>query len=223
MGPGGPLRSYGRIKCRSLKPNQERLLQHLAPRLALPLGPIDLARLFPGARAYVLEIGFGSGEHVLSRARAEQDCGFIGVEPFLNGLASCLRGIEEAGLTNVRLHQGDARDVLARLPDAALAHIYVLFPDPWPKTRHWKRRLIQAETLQEIARVLIRGGELRFATDWADYAAWTLALLLQEPKLEWLAQSAPDWRLPWPGHSPTRYQAKQLGDCAPIWLRAGKR
>ena len=222
-GPGGPLRSYGRIKSRGLKPNQERLLQHVAPKLALAPGPIDPARLFTDARAYVLEIGFGSGEHILARARAEQECGFIGVEPFLNGLASCLRGIEEAGLTNVRLHQGDARDVLARLPDAALAHVYVLFPDPWPKTRHWKRRLIQAETLQEIARVLIRGGELRFATDWADYAAWTLALLLKEQKLEWLAQSAPDWRLPWPGHSPTRYQAKQLGDCAPIWLRAGKR
>lgn len=223
MEPGGPLRSFGRIKSRALKPNQVRLLRDLAPRLALGPGRLDPVEIFPAARAYVLEIGFGSGEHLIARAKAEPDRGFIGVEPFLNGLASCLRGVEEAGLNNVRLHQGDAREVLARLPDACLAYIYVLFPDPWPKARHWKRRLIQAEVLADMARALTPGGEWRFATDWADYAAWTLDLLLREPKLEWLAQSASDWRFPWPGHSPTRYQAKQLGDCAPVWLRAVKR
>lgn len=215
-----PLRSYGRIKARTLKPNQERLLAELLPRLALPAGPINPAALFPKAQAAVLEIGFGAGEHLIGQAQQRPDWGFIGVEPFLNGVAACLRGQEAAGLANVRLVQGDARDLLARLPEASLARVYVLFPDPWPKTRHWKRRLLQAESLAEIARVLRPGGEFFFATDWAHYAAWTLELITREPRLAWLAERAQDWRTPWPDHVPTRYQLKQLGDCAPIWLRA---
>jgi len=215
-----PVRSYGRIKARPLKPSQERALTALAPRFALPDGALAPDALFPLSDARVLEIGFGAGEHLLAQAAAHPAHGFIGVEPFLNGVASCLRDLEAAGLSNVRVHQGDAREVLERCPDGAFTRVYVLFPDPWPKTRHWKRRLIQAGTLAAIARVLAPGGELRFATDWADYAAWTLALLQREPRLEWLAQRAADWREPWPGHTPTRYQQKQLGDCAPVWLRA---
>lgn len=218
-----PLRSYGRIKSRSLKPNQARLLSELAPQIALPAGRLEPATLFPTAKALALEIGFGSGEHLIARAQAAPKCGFIGVEPYLNGMASCMAGIAQTGISNARIEQGDAREVLARLPDACLETVYILFPDPWPKARHWKRRLIQPEVLAAIARVLVPGGEMRFATDWAHYGAWTLELLLREPKLEWLAQSAKDWREPWPGHSPTRYQLKGLGDCPPLWLRAAKR
>lgn len=218
-----PLRSFGRIKARPLKPSQELALAAFAARFALPDGPLDPQALFPGKTAIALEIGFGAGEHLAAQAGARPDWGFIGVEPFLNGVASCLRTLGAAELSNVRVHQGDAREVLARLPCASLARVYVLFPDPWPKARHWKRRLLQADTVADLARVLTPGGELRFATDWAHYAAWTLERITRESQLRWLAERAEDWRAPWPGHTPTRYQQKQLGDCPPIWLRAEKR
>jgi tRNA (guanine-N7-)-methyltransferase len=166
----------------------------------------------------VLEIGFGGGEHLVAQAAAHPELRFIGVEPFLNGVASCLRHIEESGVQNVRLHHGDARDVLARLPDASLDRVDILFPDPWPKTRHWKRRLIQDEFVAELARVLKAGGEVRFATDWKHYAAWTLEIFARDLRLSWKAERAADWRLPWPGHVTTRYELKRLGDCAPIFL-----
>jgi len=167
----------------------------------------------------VLEIGFGGGEHLVAQADAHPDARFIGVEPFLNGVASCLRHIEESGVTNIRLHQGDARDVIARLPDASLDLAYILFPDPWPKTRHHKRRLIQPEFLDQLARVMKPRAELRFATDWAQYAAWTLEHITRDPRFTWTAECADDWRKPWPGHVTTRYEKKKLGDCPPIWLR----
>ncbi|MBI1251961.1 MAG: tRNA (guanosine(46)-N7)-methyltransferase TrmB [Alphaproteobacteria bacterium] len=219
-----PLRSYGRIKARTLKPRQAALLETLLPKLALPAdGPIDLDALFSGApggaRDVVLEIGFGGGEHLVAQASAHPGTGFIGVEPFLNGVASCLRHIEEAGVQNVRLHQGDARDLLARLPDARLNRVDILFPDPWPKQRHWKRRLIQRDVVWAFARVLKPGGEVRFATDWAHYAGWTMEMFHTEPQLRWLAERPVDWRRPWPGHAPTRYEEKRLGDIAPIFLR----
>ncbi len=167
----------------------------------------------------ILEIGFGGGEHLVAQAAAHPEVRFIGVEPFLNGIASCLRHIEASGAANIRLHQGDARDVIARLPDACLDLVHILFPDPWPKTRHWKRRLVQREFLDELARVLKPGGEVRFATDWAHYAAWTLELFTRDPRFTWAAERAADWRGSWPGHVPTRYELKRLGDCAPVWLR----
>jgi tRNA (guanine-N7-)-methyltransferase len=172
-----------------------------------------------GRGGVVLEIGFGGGEHLVAQAAAHPDARFIGVEPFLNGVASCLRHIEESGVANVRLHQGDARDVLARLPDVSLDLVYILFPDPWPKKRHWKRRLIQQAFVAELARVLKLGAEVRFATDWAGYAAWTLEAFTRSPHFTWTAECAADWRAPWPGHTPTRYEQKRLGDCAPVWLR----
>jgi len=214
------LRSYGRIKARALKPRQAALIETLLPRIAVPDGPIDLATLFPHAAGGVtLEIGFGAGEHLVRRASESPDAGFIGVEPFLNGVGACLAKIDEAGLANVRLHAGDARDVLAQLPTGALDMVYILFPDPWPKARHHKRRLIQPTFLAELARVMKPGAEARFATDWADYAEWTLAAFLNEPRFAWLAERADDWRAAWPGHAVTRYEEKRLGDCAPIWLR----
>ncbi|MGE0530968.1 MAG: tRNA (guanosine(46)-N7)-methyltransferase TrmB [Hyphomonadaceae bacterium] len=167
-----------------------------------------------------MEIGFGGGEHLVAQATAHPDTRFIGVEPFLNGVASCLRHIEKSNAQNIRLHNGDARDVIARLPDGSLDLVYILFPDPWPKTRHHKRRLIQPEFLDDLARVMKPGAELRFATDWANYAAWTLEHLTRHPHFSWLAERAIDWRLPWLGHVTTRYEAKELGDCAPVWLRS---
>jgi len=232
-----PLRTYGRIKARTLKPRQAGLMETLLPHLALPEGegPLDLDTLFevpekglsslaprpvaPVAKGLVLEIGFGGGEHLVAQAAAHPSTRFIGVEPFLNGVASCLRHVEEANVANVRIHNGDARDVVARLPDASLDLCYILFPDPWPKARHHKRRLIQPEFLGELARVLKPGAEMRFATDWANYAEWTLEHVSRDARFAWLAERAEDWRNPWPGHVTTRYEAKKLGDCAPIWLR----
>jgi tRNA (guanine-N7-)-methyltransferase len=172
-----------------------------------------------GRGELILEIGFGGGEHLVAQASAHPETRYIGVEPFLNGVASCLRHIEEANAQNIRLHQGDVRDVIVRLPDASLDRVYVLFPDPWPKTRHHKRRLIQPEFLDELARVMKPGAELRFATDWANYASWTLEHFTQDARFTWTAERAEDWRKPWPSHVTTRYEAKKLGDCAPVWLR----
>ncbi|MBX9746535.1 MAG: tRNA (guanosine(46)-N7)-methyltransferase TrmB, partial [Hyphomonadaceae bacterium] len=157
--------------------------------------------------------------HLVAQATAHPSTRFIGVEPFLNGVASCLRHVEEANVGNVRIHNGDARDVIARLPDAALDLCYILFPDPWPKARHHKRRLIQAEFLDELARVLKPSAEVRFATDWANYAEWTLEHFMRDGRFAWTAERAEDWRNAWQGHVTTRYEAKKLGDCAPIWLR----
>ncbi|HYD87356.1 MAG TPA: tRNA (guanosine(46)-N7)-methyltransferase TrmB [Vitreimonas sp.] len=251
MDENRPLRTYGRIKARTLKPRQAGLVEALLPHLAVPEeGAIDVDELFspppcgagPGVgvtaassqnaalippsqpspargEGLILEIGFGGGEHLVAQAVAHPDARFIGVEPFLNGVASCLRHIEESGAQNIRLHQGDARDVIARLPDGSLDLAYILFPDPWPKTRHHKRRLIQPEFLSELARVMKPGAEMRFATDWANYASWTLEHFTRDPRFVWTAERAEDWRTPWPGHATTRYEAKRLGDCAPVWLR----
>jgi tRNA (guanine-N7-)-methyltransferase len=250
-----PLRTYGRIKARTLKPRQAGLMDTLLPHLAVPEeGEVDLDALFgasllpcgegtgdegrsndpapgqltaphpptpspQGRGGVVLEIGFGGGEHLVAQASGHPAHRFIGVEPFLNGVASCLRHIEESGAQNIRIHNGDARGVMARLPDASLDLCYILFPDPWPKARHHKRRLIQPEFLSELARVLKPGCEVRFATDWANYASWTLEQFSRDARFAWLAERAQDWRTPWPGHVTTRYEAKKLGDCAPIWLR----
>lgn len=222
----GPMRSFGRIKSRTLKPRQAALMQTLLPQISLPdprAAALDPKALAPAARAVWLEIGFGGGEHLASQAAKHADTLIIGCEPFLNGVASALRHIEDGGLTNVRLWAGDAREVLAALPDASLERVFILFPDPWPKTRHHKRRLVQAETAAELARVLQPGGRLRFVTDWKDYAAWALERITREPRLEWLAETASDWRDAPADHLRTRYQDKLLGDTAPIFLEFARR
>ena len=214
-----PLRTYGRIKSRSLKPRQEALMESFLPRIALPAeGPIDPAALMPGAMQTWLEIGFGGGEHMAGQAARHPEVLILGAEPFLNGVGSALRHIQEMGVENVRVHFGDARDVAARLPDACLTRVIILFPDPWPKARHQKRRLVQDETVAEFARLLKPGGRLRFATDWADYADYALIRLRRSPHFRWLARRAADWRAPPADHITTRYQEKRLGDCEPIWL-----
>jgi tRNA (guanine-N7-)-methyltransferase len=223
-GPGAlPPRLHGRSRGRPLSARQQALVDDLLPRLALPDGadgaPLDPAALFAPPPAEVwLEIGFGGGEHLVAQAGRRPDVGLIGVEPFLDGVAKALTAIDALGLGNVRLAREDARGVVARLPDASLARVFVLFPDPWPKARHHKRRLIQPAFASELARVLKPGGRLRFATDWADYATQALLALRGEGRLRWTARRADDWRLPPADHVTTRYQEKRLGDCAPMFF-----
>jgi tRNA (guanine-N7-)-methyltransferase len=216
--PHPPLRSYGRLKSRTIKPRQAALMDTLLPAIRAPLAPFEPRSLMPGAAEAWLEIGFGGGEHLAAQAARRPDVLFIGAEPFQNGVASALRHIDEAGLTNVRIHDGDARDLLARLPDASLERVFILFPDPWPKARHNKRRLLQADTAAELARVLKVGGRLRFASDWADYVNWSLERLIATPGLSWAGEQAADWRTPPADHVTTRYEEKRLGDCAPAFL-----
>jgi tRNA (guanine-N7-)-methyltransferase len=213
-----PLRSYGRLKTRTIKPRQAALMETLLPRLRPPAEPFDPGALMPGAAEVWLEIGFGGGEHMAAQAARAPDVLILGAEPFQNGVASALRHIDEAHLTNVRVLDGDARELMAHLPDACLARIFVLFPDPWPKSRHNKRRIVQPETVAEFARLLKPDGKLRFASDWADYVDWSLLRIAASPAFRWTAGRADDWRTPPADHITTRYEEKRLGDCAPVFL-----
>ena len=216
--PHPPLRSYGRLKTRTIKPRQAALMESLLPGLRPPTGPFDPRALMPAAAEVWLEIGFGGGEHMAAQAGLHRDVLILGAEPFQNGVASALRHIDEAGLTNVRVLDGDARALMADLPAASLARIYVLFPDPWPKARHNKRRIVQAETVAEFARLLKPGGRLRFASDVAHYVDWALEKITANPTFTWTAEQASDWRAPPADHITTRYEEKRLGDCAPVFL-----
>jgi tRNA (guanine-N7-)-methyltransferase len=213
-----PLRSYGRLKTRTIKPRQAALVENLLPSLRPPAGPFDPRTLKPDAKEIWLEIGFGGGEHMAAQAALRPELLVIGAEPFQNGVASALRHIDEQALDNVRVHDGDARDLMARLPDASLDRVFILFPDPWPKTRHNKRRIVQAETVAELARLLKPGGRLRFASDWADYVDWTLERFVRSPAFRWTAEAAAGWRVPPADHLTTRYEEKRLGDCDPVFL-----
>ena len=202
---------FGRRKGHALRPRQAALFDTLLPRLALDLAaapPPDLRALFPAVDELRLEIGFGGGEHLIAEAERHPRTGFVGSEPFVNGMAKALALIDERKLSNIRLHHGDASELIAWLPSGAFTRVDLLYPDPWPKRRHWKRRFVQDESVAAIARLLRPGGEFRFATDIADYAAWTLLRLLRSPEFSWTAQRADDWREPWPGFSGTRYEAK---------------
>src|SRR5580700_619120 len=182
---------FGRRKGHKLRNRQAELLTSLLPRLALDIArpvPRELAELFPSPVSEVqLEIGFGGGENLVAQAAARPAHGFIGVEPFVNGMAKALAAIEDTDLENIRLHFDEADGLMKWLPDGSLARIELVHPDPWPKRRHWKRR---------------------FVTDISDYAAWTLQRFLRSPDFEWTAQCADDWRRPWPEFSGTRYHAK---------------
>lgn len=193
----------------------------LLPAIAVPdpkAGAVDPRALMPDAKEVWLEIGFGGGEHMAAQAGRRPDALVIGCEPFLNGVASALRHVEEGDLKNVRIHADDARDLVDALPDASVDRVLILFPDPWHKARHNKRRLIQDETAQAFVRILKPGGRLRFVTDWKDYADWALERLGRTPGLRWLADEADDWRVAPSDHVVTRYEEKKLGDTPPIFL-----
>lgn len=197
-------------------------METLLPRVSVPLDdevPLDPAELFePGTKDIWLEIGFGGGEHLVFQAGQNRDTGLIGCEPFINGVAKLLAEIETQELSNVRVLSDDARFLLERLKPESLSRIFILYPDPWPKKRHNKRRFINPETLSGIARALRPGGQLRFASDIPDYVGWTLVRILRHNRerahgagsLEWLADSPADWRKApedWPG---TRYEEKAI-------------
>jgi tRNA (guanine-N7-)-methyltransferase len=214
---------FGRRKGHRLRPHQAALLDTLLPRLAVDLAepaPADLSRLFPVPVDEVrLEIGFGGGEHLIGEAERHPRTGFIGVEPFVNGMAKALAAIEARNLANVRLHFDDAVLLLGWLPSGSLARVDLIYPDPWPKRRHWKRRFVQDRSVAAIARVLRSGGEFRFVTDIPDYAAWTLERLLRSSDFTWTAERADDWRRPWAGFASTRYEAKaQRAGRVPCYL-----
>ncbi len=213
-----PLRSFGRIRGRTIKPRQAALMQTLLPNISLATTPFDPLTLMPDATAIWLEIGFGGGEHLATQAARHPERLLLGAEPFINGVASALRHIDEQGLKNVRLWAGDARELMGNLPDACLERLYLLFPDPWPKLRHHKRRIVDPAFVAEAARVLKPGGAFRSATDWADYANQMLEQLTKSSDFAWSAVRSADWMLAPADHVPTRYEEKRLGDCAPIWL-----
>ena len=206
------LRSFGRRRGRKLSDRQtglfEILLPTLQPDLAVP-APTRIAALFgPDARDVWLEIGFGGGEHLLWQAQHNPDVGFIGCEPFAEGVVKVLTGIEDHGLTNIRVWPDDARAVLRWLPPASIARAFVLFPDPWPKKKHQKRRLLSAATLTLISRALKPGGTLRIATDIPDYVRTIFMAVARVPELRWTARDASDWchrPSDWPQ---TRYEQK---------------
>ena len=205
---------YGRRKGKPLSARREGLMATLYPALAIDLAaapPADAASLFRvPVDTVCLEIGFGGGEHLIHEATAAPRIGFLGVEPFLAGMAKAVAAVAETGLRNLRLFDGDAAHLLDWLPPASLSRVDLLYPDPWPKRRHWKRRFVNPANLDRLARVLRPGGLFRLASDIDSYVAWTLLHLLKRPDFEWTAERADDRRLPFPGWPGTRYEAKAL-------------
>lgn len=217
--------TYGRRRGRPLKPKGKALLATVLPGLevALPAAGGLLApdRLFGREPERLwLEIGFGAGEHLAWQASHHPECDFLGAEVFLEGIAALLGRIEQNRLRNIRIHQGDARDLLDALAPASLARVFILFPDPWPKRRHHKRRLLQPEFLDSLATLMADGAELRLATDHAAYLRWMLQRLTCHPAYQWLAQRPGDWRErpdDWPA---SRYEIKALAEGRrPAFLR----
>ena len=220
---------YGRRKGKTLKVPQAAALSELLPVLKLDLkspAPDPFESLWPKPVSAVrLEIGFGGGEHLLHRARMFPDTGFIGVEPFVNSMAKLLGNLEIEGLDDIRLYDDDATQVLDWLPDACIDQIDLLYPDPWPKKKHWKRRFVSKVNLDRFARVLKPGGRFCFASDIDTYINWTLGHIVDHSGFEWTACKAADWREPWQGWPGTRYEAKAIREgrtpCYLEFLRAG--
>ena len=219
-------RLYGRSSGHKLRPAQQQLIDTLLPAIAVPAdGEVNAQRLFGDAKGHRrplhLEIGFGSGEHLAARADLLPDHGFIGCEPFINGVAATLAHIRDRHLANVRIWRGDALDVLRRVPDGALSFVYLLHPDPWPKARHSKRRMINDGPLELIAAKLRPGGELRVATDHPTYLEWALMVMQRHSaRFEWLAGRPSDFLEPPGGWIETRYGAKSRREGRrPYYLR----
>ena len=203
---------YGRRQGKRLRPKQAAGISGTLPNLQIDCsGPVRPDRLFAADKtAYWLEIGFGGGEHLINNARLHPDIGHLGCEPFINGMAKLVLLIEQEGIDAIRLHNDDAVQLLDQLPDASLDRVYLLYPDPWPKRRHNKRRFVSDDNLSRIARVLKPGGEFRFASDIDHYVGWTLARILRSPDFVWTAEQPDDWRLPWANWPSTRYEAKAI-------------
>ena len=224
--PGDPTtinRLYGRAKGKPLRAGQQALVDHLLPQIAVPEeGEITAERLFGQPCALHFEIGFGGGEHMAARADMLPDHGFIGAEPFLNGVAQALTHVSgdngaHPPLGNVRIHHGDALEVLRRIPDGSLSFLYLLHPDPWPKARHAKRRFVNAGPLKLVAAKLRPGGEFRIATDHVGYMRHALAVMQNQPDFEWTAETPDDWeRIPadWPD---TRFAEKARALGHSVW------
>lgn len=212
------LTSFGRNRGRALRPHQQHLVDALLPRLQVGIGELENWRteegknLFPQFSSIALEIGFGGGEHLLAQAEHHPETLFIGAEPFINGVAKCLVGIEKLDLKNIRLFTNDARQLLLSLPDGCLDSVFILFPDPWPKSKHHKRRLINHETLAMLARVHKPGGRLLIATDHKDYSVWILEHLLSTPHYRWTAEKAADFEQPPADWTQTKYQRKTTAE-----------
>lgn len=212
-------RLFGRALGKPLSARQQGLVDNLLPTITLPEdGVVDPVEIFPDMSERTLEIGFGGGEHLSGQARLRPDHGYIGIEPFMNGVAKALTQIDEEGLKNVRIWRGDARDMLPRFTSQSLDQIFLLFPDPWHKKRHAKRRFVQARTRDDFARLLKPGGRLRIATDVKSYADHCMIEFCEDERFDWQAKSAASWRNPPADHLKTRYEAKNLGDCLPVFM-----
>jgi len=210
---------FGRLKGKRLRAGQEALIETLLPRLRVDPGHDPREAFGRMVSNLWLEIGFGGGEHLAAQARAYPDIGFIGCEPFVNGVAKILSVINRERLGNIRIWDRDATELIPLLPPASIDRAYLLYPDPWPKRRQRKRRFLSDETLDTLARVLRLGAELRFATDIDDYAGWALARVLRSAHFIWTAERLDEWRKPWPDWPGTRYEAKAVRDGrAPIYL-----
>jgi tRNA (guanine-N7-)-methyltransferase len=207
---GEPRAFFGRRSGKRLHRGQDALYRDVLPRLSITLGegPLDLEVLFPGKARRVIEIGYGGGEHLVRLAAAAPDTGFIGCEGVSGGIAKLVQAIDAERFDNIRLYTDDALKLIQKLPDASLDAAYLLYPDPWPKTRHHKRRFISPTTLRELARVLKPRAPFRFATDIEDYATWTLAHIVRAPQFEFAPERPGVWHEPSPGWVPTRYEQK---------------
>lgn len=206
---------YGRRKGKRLKSTRQRLIDVLLPKLLITPPEegemLDLPALFgEDKRAYQLEVGFGNGEHIAAQAEAHPDVGFIGAEPFINGVGALLMLIEEKGLTNIRILTDDVRQLLPAIPPRSLERVWVLFPDPWPKARHARRRFVNVAVLDVLAGLMPDGAELRVASDDKVYVRWSLIQATNHPLFRWTAEKPEDWRHRWADGFPTRYEAKQI-------------
>lgn len=217
---GAPWRNfYGRRKGKGLRPSQEKYLdEDLAALSPGPVGweenpdrqALDLASVFPDASEYWLEIGFGGGEHLVHQASNYPNVGIIGCEPYINGVAMLLGKVREAQVSNLRIHPGDARDMFDVIPDGTLSRVFLLYPDPWPKKRHHRRRFVTPEHLEPLARKMKSGAILRVATDIEDYVRQTLEQVAFKGDFEWLTERSTDWKVPWGDWISTRYEQKAL-------------
>ena len=191
----------------------QTLFDQSLPEIAVPQGLDNLDALFDHAPKDVfLEIGFGGGEHLAQIAQAAPDCGFIGAEPFVNGVASLLRHIEEGAISNIRIWPDDVRLILDSLPEGCLAGAYIMFPDPWPKKRHAGRRILQQSMRDRLARLIRPGGSLRMASDHPIAKTWLLSEAMADDRFEWLANCADDWQNRPAGWPETRYMAKGVDE-----------